>query len=390
MSASPEAAASSAGEGTFGGRWRERAEQMQEAQMPPGSVTVTCSAPIGAGGLGRHMKEIVDAVQRSPQSRLVATGERGAAPTRAGARGDRVPDPAVLLSRLPIPLSLGVRARASAVAFDVAAARELADAEHLIAFNGQALGQFDAARRAGYSSLALVSANSHLRRVLRQHAKAHRAHPFEGSWAKHLLARNLREYAQAERIYVASDYTRESFLEEGFGEERLARFQFTPDPRYRPSLASPPVETFNIVYVGSLSVAKGTPLLVDAVRRLPQADIRLHLVGGWATRGMRRFLQRACAEDSRISSAPGDPLPHLHAASLYVHPSYEDGFAYAPAEALACGVPVLVSADTGMKELLGGEREGIVVPTGDLDALAGAIEAAYRGEILACARTTAE
>jgi glycosyltransferase involved in cell wall biosynthesis len=97
---------------------------------------------------------------------------------------------------------------------------------------------------------------------------------------------------------------------------------------------------------------------------------------------MRRYIERGRSEDSRISAGPGDPLARLHDASLCVHPAYEDGFAYAPAEALACGVPVIVSEDTGMKELIGSRRDGLVVPTGDADALAQAIDAAYRGEIL--------
>jgi glycosyltransferase involved in cell wall biosynthesis len=105
------------------------------------------------------------------------------------------------------------------------------------------------------------------------------------------------------------------------------------------------------------------------------------LVGGWGTRGMRRFIERACAGDRRITICPGDPLPHLRRARLYVHPAYEDGFAYAPAEALACGVPLIVSEDTGMKELIGSIGEGLVVPTGDLEALTLAIGAAYGGEI---------
>jgi glycosyltransferase involved in cell wall biosynthesis len=72
----------------------------------------------------------------------------------------------------------------------------------------------------------------------------------------------------------------------------------------------------------------------------------------------------------------------LHGARLYVHPAYEDGFAYAPAEALACGLPVLVSEDTGMKELIEVGTNGLVLPTGDLDALTEAIDAVYRGESL--------
>ena len=211
-------------------------------------------------------------------------------------------------------------------------------------------------------------------------------HPLEGSWASRLLERNLAEYAQADRVYYASRYIRESFLEQGFPEERLAGFPLTPDPRYELAGAREPSDRFEIVYVGSLAVHKGVPLLIDAVRRLSQADIRLRLVGGWATPGVRRFVQRACATDRRIVVCPGDPLPHLRAARLYAHPAYEDGFGYAPAEALAAGVPLLVSEDTGMKELIAPGRNGLILPTGDLDALTETIEAAYRGEILAPGR----
>ena len=96
---------------------------------------------------------------------------------------------------------------------------------------------------------------------------------------------------------------------------------------------------------------------------------------------MRRFVEGACAEDPRITAGPGDPLDHLRTASLCVHPAYEDGFGYAPAEALASGVPVIVSEDTGMKELISSHRAGLILPTGDLDALTQALEAAYRAEL---------
>jgi glycosyltransferase involved in cell wall biosynthesis len=97
---------------------------------------------------------------------------------------------------------------------------------------------------------------------------------------------------------------------------------------------------------------------------------------------MRRFLQQATAADPRITVGPGDPLPHLRRAALCAHPSYEDGFAYAPAEALACSVPVLVTEDTGMKDLVDPGVSGLILPTGDLSSLTEAIDACYRGEIL--------
>jgi glycosyltransferase involved in cell wall biosynthesis len=398
----------------FGASWRAERERIQEAALPRGRVVVSCSAPFGHGGLGRHATELADTLDRAGQQGLCICGRGGE--TAAGASPRRELSPrglgatlAPVVSRFP-----EWRAWSASVAFDAQAARELSAIgepsavgerpavgepraiDHLIAFNGQALAQFEAARELRCESISLVAANSHLRRVVRQHELALRRYPIERSWPRHLLKRNLREYTQADRIYVASEYIWESFIEEGIAAERLSRFPLTPDPRYRPDDARERCDdasvraheargrsdAFDIVYVGSLTVAKGVALLVDAFSRLAHTDMRLVLVGGWGTRGMRRFLLQACARDPRISISPGDPLAHLRRARLCVHAAYEDGFAYAPAEALACGVPVIVSADTGMKELIDAERNGVIVATGELPALSEAIDAAYAGEIL--------
>jgi len=380
MTASPERdAASPALDGGRRAAWLRE----QEQALPGGSIAMSCSAPLGSGGLGRHLLELRDAARRAGSEVSWISGD-----TRAGS-GPRhalgVPYLATVLRSMPaLPSSPGVRARAAMIEFDdYAAARLAPDAEHLVAFNGQALAQIGAARRAGLQSAAVVSANPHMRRLQRQHALARKSYPLEGSWGTRLLDRNLAEYERADRIYYASEYVRESFLAEGVAEQKLVRFPLTPDPRYAPGAAERDSGRFEIVYVGSLSVHKGVPLLIDAVRRLAGLDLGLRLVGGWGTPGMRRFVQRALAADARISVCPGDPLPHLRAASLCVHPAYEDGFGYAPAEALAVGVPVIVSEDTGMKELIARGRDGLIVPTGDVDALAEAIEQAYRGAALA-------
>jgi glycosyltransferase involved in cell wall biosynthesis len=369
----------------LGARWRAEREAIQESVLPSaGQVVVSCPAPFGAGGLGRHLKEIADAVDRHGQAAICLCGV---------ARGHMTPSASPLHHELRVSglsTSIARFTRFSpawanlrrSVAFDGFAAQRLPAADHLIAFNGQALKQFNAARRAGYESISLLSANSHMRRVVRQHAKAHRQYPLEGSWATRVLGRNLKEYTKADRIYVASSYTWESFVEEGCPQELLSLFPFVPDPRFEPDEALQTPDTFDVVFIGRLSVDKGVPLLVDAFRRLRHDDLRLVLVGGWSSRGMRRFLQDAAAGDPRIEIGPGDPLPHLRRAGVCAHPTYEDGFAYAPAEAMACGVPVLVSEDTGMKELVDPGVNGLVLPTGDLAALTEAIDAAYRGEIL--------
>jgi glycosyltransferase involved in cell wall biosynthesis len=66
----------------------------------------------------------------------------------------------------------------------------------------------------------------------------------------------------------------------------------------------------------------------------------------------------------------------LAAADVYAFPSRHEGLAVAPIEALAAGLPVVASDARGVADVVGGA--GLVVPTGDAAALAGAI-----GELLA-------
>jgi glycosyltransferase involved in cell wall biosynthesis len=380
MTASPEA---EQGQAPLGPAWRRERAAVQDAALPAGRVTVSCPAPYGGGGLGRHLQEIVETLRRlgaevaclceSPQ----VDGAAVPPPARRPGRPELLERLAPLARMHPDWRMLAVSA-----SFDGDAARRLPAGDQVIAFNGTALAQFRAAGRRGAGECGLMSANSHITHMLARHEAAHRQYPVERPWASRLGPRNLREYELAERIWCSSAYVRDSFLARGFAAERLVPFPLTPAPRFRPAARAGAHGTFKIVYCGSLVVHKGVPLLLDAFRRVPGEELRLVLVGGWKTRAMRRFVEDACEQDRRVSAGPGDPLAHLQEADLCVHPAYEDGFAYAPAEALACGVPLIVSEDTGMKELIGPEREGLVVPSGDPGVLAEAIAAAARREIL--------
>ncbi|HEX3510319.1 MAG TPA: glycosyltransferase family 4 protein [Solirubrobacteraceae bacterium] len=354
-----------------GDAWRSDAEARQQEALPGGRVLVTSSAPFGGGGLGRHLKEIVDALRRNGQEADYLCEGEGADQHELRVRRS--------IALMPLTrFSSGWRLWSASVGFDRAAAAALRPADHLIGFNGTSLRQM----RAASCPASIVSATAHMRHVVEQHTRAHRQYPLERPWAARLLARNLAEYERAERIYVSSRYVRQSFVDRGVREDLLVEFPLTPDPRYRPAAPGGVRETFDVVYVGGLSVDKGVPLLLEAIARVQAPDLRLLLVGGWKSRGMRRHVMAACARDPRVQLAPGDPLERLRGASLYVHPTYSDGFAYAPAEALACGVPVFVSEDTGMKELVLAGENGLVLPTGDVTALAEAIGAAHRRELL--------
>jgi glycosyltransferase involved in cell wall biosynthesis len=364
----------------FDAGWRAERAAEQGASLPSGDVTVSCSAPHGWGGLGRHLEEIVGALRRSGSEVRCVCGPGGVGGESSECRVVH-PGPGAGAAGSLFRRSPAWRIWASSASFDAAAARELHGGDHLLAFSGQARAQFKRARERGVGSRSLVSPTSHLTGVDRRYREAVSRYPLEQSWTPRLLRRTLEEYRIADRIYVSSRYVWESFLEQGIAEERLALFPLTPAEAFRPMSEPNESGLFEILYVGSLSVVKGVPLLLDAFARQPGDELRLILLGGWESRGMRRHIEAACAADPRIEVRPGRPLEQLRTARLFVHPSYEDGFSYSCAEALACGVPVIASENTGAKELIEEGRTGLIAPTGDLDWLTEALAGAHRGEL---------
>jgi glycosyltransferase involved in cell wall biosynthesis len=332
--------------------------------------TLACNSPYGQGGIGQHFAQLVE---ESRAEGLLGTyyayrvkpgDEAHGRPLRPG-RLDRI-----LVEYTPLRWRPAWKTHVINDRYDRQVARALeGPLTHFMGFAGKSLRTFRRARALGAVCLELIAPNSHVENVQRLHDRAARETGIADSWLNRThLEKTLAEYEAADRIYVHSDYVRDSFLAAGVREEKLVRTHLRVDPRFAPPAHRPDDGRFRIVYVGRLDATKGLPLLLEAFDRLDHPGKELVLVGGWGTRRMNRFLAPWLRRPD-VRHAPGDPLPALHAADVFVHPSYEDGFAYAPAEALACGVPVIVTADTGMKEHVREGINGFVVPTGRADAL---------------------
>lgn len=335
--------------------------------------TVACNGPYGVAGLGRHLEQVTEGYRAA--GRLAAY--YCLAPQEGDTAGHRIEKP--LFQRLknlpPYRFSAGQRNWLSVETFDRAVAAQLKNNAPgqdavFVSFGGMALHSFAAARRAGFSLLHLEAANSHVNNVMRRHAAARKEYPLEESWLNQRhAAKTVREYEEADTIVAASEYTRRALIENGVPEAKIQRRVLQVDARFVPPAQRSDDGVFRIVYVGSLTVAKGVAHLLDAFASLPIQDAKLTLVGGWQSRGMRRFIEERLAKDPRISVAPGDPLPHLQAANVCVHPTWEDGFAYSPAEALACGTPIVVTSDTGMNEYVEEGKSGFIFEAGQRDEL---------------------
>jgi glycosyltransferase involved in cell wall biosynthesis len=337
-----------------------------------GPIVIACAAPYGIGGMGRHLQELVEFCRaRQWETKWFASDAKG------GPEGGEVVRVKWVdwLKRLPpIRFSAAWQGYLESIAFDGAISERLPNGQTFIGFNGQCLNSFCAARRLNFEKLIDVAATPHVNLTVTQARTAHAYAPVEPLGyiaAQH--RRFLREYALADQIVYATEYIRKSFINEGMVSEKLTRFELSPHPRFRPAAERPQDGRFRIVSVGSLNLVKGTAVLLDAFAKFDVAESELILVGGSGTRSMRKFLEARVAKDSRIRIAPGDPLPFLQAADVCVQAAFQDGYAYAPMEAMACRTPVIVTEHTGMKEYVREGVNGFVVPAGDPDALVRAL-----------------
>ena len=308
-------------------------------------------------------------------------------------RGERVPAGCLVVNPWPeilmrAPRTVGLPWRAGdyvkAIAFDRWAARYAAGCDVWVGFAAFSLWAQRAARRAGARTV-LERGSTH---ILTQYALVEEeyrrwqypAPPVD----RRLVDRQMREYDEAEYISVPSRFVRQSFLEHGVAADRLLCNSYGADTRlFTPGPS--PGRPFRIVTAG-LSLRKGTPYLLDAAARLgitggrggPQMEVCL---AGAVAPDVAAVVRGTRAAVRLMGALSQSRLAALYrTASVFVLPSVEEGMALSVLEALASGLPVVVTLNTGAADLITHGREGLIVPPGDAAALADALLALYEDE----------
>ena len=173
-------------------------------------------------------------------------------------------------------------------------------------------------------------------------------------WAEthpEIVAQELREYDLADKVAVPSLFVKGSFINQKFPEQRLILNHFgTNIKNFSPGLKQDNV--FRVIYAGSLSVRKGIHYLVQAFLKADVANSELCLVGG-ATIETPHLLTGADERIKLIGHIPQTQLvDYYRNSSVFVMASIEEGMAYVQAQALACGLPLICTTNTGGEDLL--------------------------------------
>jgi glycosyltransferase involved in cell wall biosynthesis len=179
-----------------------------------------------------------------------------------------------------------------------------------------------------------------------------------------LSQREEAEWELADTIVCGSDFVADGLRKRNVPSEKLRVVPYGVNTSYfRETLSQSPEGTLNVLFVGEIGLRKGIPYLLEALRTLnrPQS-IRAKLVGPISL-SLERL--RKYGEWCEVLG----PVPRLRMSELYrwadvlVLPSLCEGSATATYEAMACGLPIITTPNSG--SLVRDGVEGFVVPIRD-------------------------
>ena len=191
------------------------------------------------------------------------------------------------------------------------------------------------------------------------------------SWVR---SRINREIEAADVVLCPSQFVRDTMLMNGVSPAKCFVSHFGVNTEMFTKRESLPA-TPKFICVGSLTVRKGHQYLFRAFEKvkvqLPDAE--LICVGG-VRPDFKTELPRWKGTFTHIEAVSHPELAKMLAgATAFVLPSMEEGFARVLSEAMACGLPILASYESGATTVVRDGEEGIILQPRDIDGMAAAM-----------------
>jgi glycosyltransferase involved in cell wall biosynthesis len=272
------------------------------------------------------------------------------------------------------------------------AAQLAGDAQCVVAYEGFALPAFVARRAAGRGLAVLNYPVAHHRARRRERLEEIARTPlFASTWpdfddwpAGHEQCLD-EEIRLADAVLVGSTYAADSFVAEGIPRPRMKVVPYGVDLR----TFTPPTDAerarrdgarFEAIFSGQMTQRKGLSYLLEGWRRFARADARLTIVGQPV--GEPRALAPYADLFRHVPHQTRPELARLYRSSdVFVFPTLLEGMGLVVLEAMACGLPVIVTAN-GPGDVVRDGIDGYVIPTRDPEAIAERLERLHRDPAL--------
>lgn len=193
-----------------------------------------------------------------------------------------------------------------------------------------------------------------------------------------IIEKELQEYQEADLIDVPSAFARNSFIAKGVSPHKIVQIPYGADlTRFRPLPKEDQV--FRVIHCGAISIQKGVHYLLQAFHELRLPNAELWLVGR-LTPGIEPFLKRYQSDQIILKGRfSHDNLSTVYSqGSIFCLASIQEGMAKVILEAMACGLPVVATENTGGGDVVRDGQDGFIIPIRDVEAIQDRILQLYR------------
>jgi glycosyltransferase involved in cell wall biosynthesis len=256
----------------------------------------------------------------------------------------------------------------------------LGDADTIYAYSSAAKELFEAAKSTGLRCVLDHATAPKLYEDNLVNEEIQR-HP---GWAEGLIhdncaasytARQRREWELADLIVCGSTFVRKSIGHMGGPTEKTAviPLAFANMAQAYPPRDNNPVRPLNVLFVGDDAIRKGIADFVEAIRLAGTDRFKGRVVGNAKLSEYGR--QKAGEVVELVGAVPQSEMSAQYRwADIFVLPSLSDTFGLVILEAMANGVPVIATHNTGAPDILREGVDGFIVPVRSPELIAGRLE----------------
>ena len=211
-------------------------------------------------------------------------------------------------------------------------------------FIGQSPMHIKAIRRAKKKFGAITILERGISHVLYQDKVLKEMNPNRKFMTKLHVKRDLKGYQFPDYISVGSDHVRQTFLENGYPDEKIFVNNYGVNLQFFQPTTLDTIEQYDVLIVGQWCKRKGCDLIVGAARQK-----------GYSVLHVGSIVDIEFPKENNFTHV--DPVPeyklieYYRKSKVFVMPSRDEGLALVQPQALACGLPLVCSDRSGGRDL---------------------------------------
>jgi glycosyltransferase involved in cell wall biosynthesis len=182
--------------------------------------------------------------------------------------------------------------------------------------------------------------------------------------------RKDEELELADRVHVCSRFVKSTLIRFGYPEEKIRVMQFgapnIPSQGPKPKILKN--RALKVLFVGRMDQRKGIGYLLKAMEHFDPKEVEFHMVGAkpssmnvlnlyWS-----RVHDHGTLDQQKVWKLMGE-------CDLFVFPTLFEGQALVVLEAMACGLPVVVTPNAGADRVVRDGKDGFIIPIRSMESI---------------------